>query len=93
MVATSTLAAFEAFLATVQLNEALEARAAIGRALARQLDEADTSRLAGTAVQAIPSMAKELRAVIDEIQERSQGDDEFLNAVFGSDGEVGDTTD
>ena len=90
----SAEAAFEKFLQTVELDEALEARAAVGRALARRLDEADSTRLAGQAVVAIPAIAKELRAVIDDIQERTAGDDPFLDelGLGAGDAEVGDTS-
>lgn len=91
-----TLPAFEAFVGTIEEpDEALQARIAVGYALARQIDDMQSSESTtfATYAMALPSMTKELRAVIDEIQERIQGDDEFLRACgLAGDAEVGNTS-
>ncbi len=83
MVAVQTV---EALLATLDLDEAGEARAAIARGLAAKFDEAVASSTATTAL-AIAGISKELRDVITEILEASGDAEDFVAGVFA---QVGD---
>ena len=70
-----------AYLGTLNLDEIGEARAAIALSLALALDAAREAT-SGAVAQAIPSMAKELRATLDEIGEKVGDGDGFLEDVF-----------
>ena len=73
----SVAEAVSTMLEKLLLDDAGQSRAAIAMALARSLDAAQSSQT-GTVAQAIPSMAKELRATIQEIQEGLIADDPLL---------------
>ena len=75
--------AVEALLATLELDAAGQARAAIALALASKLDEAQGAD-SGTIAMAISGIAKELRAVLDAILESQGDDDEFTDSLFAA---------
>jgi hypothetical protein len=75
------LQAFDALVATVEPDEAVEAKAAIGRALAAKLDQ--TSRAEGGAVaMAVAGIARELREIVDAILEQTADTDAFVVDLF-----------
>lgn len=79
------LAAVDAYLATLNLDEVGKARAAIARTLATKLDQAraDTT---GAVAMATSSLARELRETLEAIVEASIDNDEFVAGLFGGDG-------
>lgn len=78
-------------LAGLELNDHGWSLASIALNLARALDLAQTSTV-GTVAQAIPSMAKELRATLTEINETLTGEDEFLAGIFNPPGKEGENS-
>jgi hypothetical protein len=81
VVMESTSDAIERLLLVLDLDEAGLANAAIVRALAAKLDEARHSE-SGAAAMAMPGIAKELRAVIDEICESASDRQSFVSDLF-----------
>jgi hypothetical protein len=81
MVSGSASAQLEVWLARVQLDDAAEVSAAIARALAAKLDSVKDDD-SGAAAIAISPIAKELRAVIDEIRDSSGDRQEFVSDLF-----------
>ena len=79
----------EALLATQELDAHGEFNATVARQLARKLDIAAASTKAMDA-GAVSDIAKELRAVVDEIMDVSSDDKEWLANVFAP---VGDAPD
>jgi len=79
----------EALLATQDLDPHGEFKATVARQLARKLDIAAASTKAMDA-GAVSDIAKELRAVVDEIMDVSADDKEWLANVFAP---VGDAPD
>jgi hypothetical protein len=69
------------YLETLTLDKVGEARAAIALSLALALD-ASREASSGAVAQAIPSMAKELRATLMEIQNTKDEGDEFIEDLF-----------
>lgn len=84
----SVAAAVDKLLATLTMDEAGEAKAAIARALARKLDQAAISD-SGPVAMSMAGIAKELREVVDAILEGTADDEEFVAALFAP---LGDTT-
>jgi hypothetical protein len=82
----SVVRAVETFLRTLDLDEMGDAKAAIARALALKLDKTQHSTV-GIEAQAVASIAKELRAVLDEIRDATSDASEFAAGLFS---EVGD---
>jgi hypothetical protein len=80
-VSVSASAQLEVWLARVQLDDAGEMSAAIARALASKLDSVQDDD-SGAAAMAISGIAKELRAVIDEIRDSSGDRQEFVSDLF-----------
>lgn len=78
---TAVLPAVETLLKSLELNEEGNARAAIARALASKLDEAALSD-SGTIAMATAGIAKELRAVLDEILAATGDDALFVHDLF-----------
>lgn len=74
-------AALETLLASLVLDNAGKANAAIARALASKLDEAKQSE-SGAVAMAISGIAKELRAVIEEIRDSVNDGQEFVTDLF-----------
>lgn len=68
-------------LSSLTLDNAAEANAAIARALASKLDEAQASD-SGAVAMAISGIAKELRAVIQEIRDSTGDREEFVTGLF-----------
>lgn len=62
------------------LDDFGEARAATAIALAEALDASQRSDT-GAVMQAVPSIARELRACLDAIAKSIQGEDEFLASL------------
>lgn len=83
----SVATAVEKLLATLTLDEAGEARAAIARALARKLDQSAVSD-SGPVAMSMAGIAKELRDVVDAILEGTGDDELFVAGLFA---EVGDS--
>lgn len=77
----------EKLLASLDLDEAGRARAAIALALASKLDEASLSD-SGTIAMATAGIAKELRAVIDATLAAGNPGDDFIADLFSP---VGDS--
>jgi hypothetical protein len=76
-----TAEAVERLIATLDLDAAGDANAAIARALASKLDEARDSD-SGAAAVAISGIAKELRAVIDDIRDSASDRQSFVSDLF-----------
>ncbi len=81
------LGALEKLLGTLELDELGETRAALARTLAEKLDQVRKSDVAQAAM-AVPGISKELREVLDAIQEASDDSQEFVKSLFGA---VGDS--
>lgn len=79
--------AVEGLLGTIDLDKLGEARASLARALAEKMDQVLVSD-SGQAAQALPAISKELREVIDAIQEASDDSAEFVSGLFAK---VGDS--
>jgi hypothetical protein len=77
----SCLEALNGLLATVDLDEAGEAKAAIGRALAAKLDQATASE-GGAVAMSVPGIARELREIVDAILEATSDADGFVVDLF-----------
>jgi hypothetical protein len=75
------LAALDAFLATLELDEAGATSAAIARTLAEKLDQARRDRT-GAVAMAVAGLAKELRSVLEAIVEATADPDEFVAGLF-----------
>jgi hypothetical protein len=75
-------------LATVDLDAAGEAKAAIGRALAAKLDQAAASD-GGAVAMSVPGIARELREIVDAILEAQSDSDGFVVDLFSK---VGNTS-
>jgi hypothetical protein len=73
--------AVDVLLAGLELDDAAAANAAIARALAAKLDEARASD-SGAAAMAMSGIAKELRAVIDEIRQATGDREQFVTDLF-----------
>lgn len=73
--------AIEALLDGLDLDPATTANAAIARALADKLDETREAE-SSAASMAIAGIAKELRAVIDEIRSATDDQGEFVTDLF-----------
>jgi hypothetical protein len=71
----------ERLLGGLELDPALEANAAIARALAGKLDETREADSAAASM-AIAGIAKELRAVIDEIRSATDDQEGFVTDLF-----------
>ena len=71
----------EALLATQDLDAQGRFNAGVARRLAQRLDNVAVSTKAADAM-AMPQIAKELRAVVDEIMDVSSDDKEWLANVF-----------
>jgi hypothetical protein len=71
----------DAWLSSVTLDQAGEMNAAIARVLASKLDAVRDDD-SGAAAIAISGIAKELRAVIDEIRNTSGDRQEFVTDLF-----------
>lgn len=83
----SVRAAVDDWLKTLELDELGAARASLARTLATKLDQtlkADS----GQAAMAVPGISKELREVLDAIQEASDDSQEFVSDLFAP---VGDS--
>lgn len=76
-------AAVDAFLATLDLDEAGKASAAIARTLAVKLDQARTDTT-GAIAMATAGLAKELRSVLDAIIDASSDAGDFVAGLFGA---------
>lgn len=83
---SSVASAVDKLLDGMVLSAEGEAKAAIARALARQLDQASSAE-SGAMAMATAGIAKELRGVVDAIVEATSADDEFVHGLFA---EVGD---
>lgn len=68
------------YLETLQLNERGEVLAQIAISLARAMDETENAT-SGAVAQAVPSMAKELRATLEEIAATVETADDFLDRL------------
>src|ERR1700730_6111050 len=84
---TSVLAVLERWLTSQELDQLGDVRAAQGRALAAKLDQVRRAD-ASAAEMAAPGISKELREVLDAIQEASDDSAEFVTGLFA---EVGDS--
>lgn len=84
--------AVDALLAGETLDDAGEAKAAIARALAKQLDMVTGTELTTSMVMATAGIAKELREVVDAILETRTEDGEFIADIFGLPSAVGDSS-
>lgn len=65
----------------VDLDAAGEAKAAIGRALARKLDQSGEGT-GGAMAMAVAGIARELREIVDAILEASSDSDAFVVDLF-----------
>lgn len=77
----TVLEAVEKLLATIELDELGEARAALARTLASKLDQVLHAASASAAIAA-PAISKELREVFDAIQEASDDSAEYVTGLF-----------
>jgi hypothetical protein len=77
----TALEAFDAMLATFDLDEVGEAKAAIGRALASKLDQAAKAE-GGAVAMSVPGIARELREIVDAILEGAADGDGFVVDLF-----------
>lgn len=73
--------AVDKLLDGLELDDAGAANAAIARALASKLDEAQRSD-SGAVAMAISGIAKELRAVIEEIRAAASDQEAFVTDLF-----------
>ena len=78
------LTALDAFLRTLDLDEAQQTNAAIARALATKLDQAKADQT-GAVAMAVAGLAKELRSVVDAIADATSGDDDLMGDLFSDD--------
>jgi hypothetical protein len=85
--AGQVLAAVEDWLGTLELDELGSARAALARTLAMKLDQV-LHVDSGQAAMAVPGISKELREVLDAIEEASDDSTEFVGNLFTA---VGDS--
>lgn len=83
----SVLSAIGRLLDSTDLDDLGEVRATLARALARKLDEAVADSHA-TSAMAVPGISKELREVLEAIQEASDDAAEYVGGLFSS---VGDS--
>jgi hypothetical protein len=83
----SLLTAVDAWLRSMELDELGEARATLSRTLAQKLDELLLDDAVGAAM-AIPGTSRELREMLDALQEASDDAQEFVADLFS---EVGDS--
>ena len=83
----TVLQSVNALLATIELDELGEARASLARVLAEKMDQLLVAD-GGQVAQALPAISKELREVIDAIQEASDDSAEFVTGLFSK---VGDS--
>lgn len=84
----SVLAAVESLLSEWELDAMGNARAALARLLAAKLDQVRSSEVAQAAL-AVPGISRELREVLDAIQEQADDNAEFVAGLFAP---VGDST-
>jgi hypothetical protein len=75
-------------LATLELDEAGDAKAAIARALARKLDDAAGAQ-GGAVAMSVPGIARELREIVDAILDGASDSDGFVVDLFSK---VGNTS-
>lgn len=74
----------DAYLATVTLDEAAAANAAIAQTLAVKLDQCRTD-VTGAQAMAAPAIAKELRATLAAVVNATSDHAEFVAGLFGGD--------
>lgn len=74
-------AALEALLATLDLDELGETRAALARTLATKIDAVLYDGHA-TAAMALPGISKELREVLEAIQEATDDSADYVGGLF-----------
>lgn len=74
----------------MELDELGEVRAEQARTLATQLDRLKGND-AGAAAMAVPGTSKELREVLDALQEASDDAAEYVDGLFAAVGDSADT--
>lgn len=77
-------ATLEAFLSTLELDEANATRGAVAIVLANKLDQARSDHT-GAVAMAVAGLARELSDVLDAILEGTAADDEFVRGLFSED--------
>jgi hypothetical protein len=91
MVTGSVVDAIDRLLEGLELDDETNAKAAIARALARQLDSVVGPDAPASMVLATAGIAKELREVVNALLETTGEDDEFTVDLFSEVGNSADT--
>jgi ABC-type polar amino acid transport system ATPase subunit len=77
----SVASAVEKWLASMDLDQLGEARAALARTLATKLDQLLVDDVSASAL-AVPGTSRELREILDALQEASDDAQEFVGGLF-----------